>query len=129
MAKIDFAFWDAVSHADEGAVMADVYDDHIRLAQRAEELGWHSYFTIEHQNSPVCEVPLLNLSLVEKFPVPCQVRTLLTSDTRANVTTNVPTGSARATGYGTHFMKSVGTTARNADLDYMEVSGYFPGKR
>ncbi len=23
--------------------MADVYDEHIRLAQRLEELGWHSY--------------------------------------------------------------------------------------
>ena len=33
--------------------MADVYDEHIRLAQRLEELGWHSYFVIEHQNSPV----------------------------------------------------------------------------
>ena len=53
MAKLDFALWDAVSNAPEGAEMADVYDEHIRLAQRAEELGWHSYFTIEHQNSPV----------------------------------------------------------------------------
>jgi len=33
--------------------MADVYDEHIRMAQRLEELGWHSYFVIEHQNSPV----------------------------------------------------------------------------
>lgn len=53
MAKLDFALWDAVSYAEEGAEMADVYDEHIGLAQRAEELGWHSYFTIEHQNSPV----------------------------------------------------------------------------
>ena len=53
MTKLDFALWDAVSYADDGAEMADVYDEHIRLAQRAEELGWHSYFTIEHQNSPV----------------------------------------------------------------------------
>ena len=25
---------------------------HIALAQKLERLGWHSYFTIEHQNRP-----------------------------------------------------------------------------
>ncbi len=53
MAKLEFALWDAVSDASGDAVVADVYDDHIRLAQRLEELGFHSYFVIEHQNSPV----------------------------------------------------------------------------
>ena len=54
MAKLDFALWDSVSSTPKaGQVMADVYDEHIRLAQRIEELGWHSYFVIEHQNSPV----------------------------------------------------------------------------
>ena len=53
MARLDFAFWDSVSDAAEGAVIADVYDDHIRLTQRIEAMGWHSYFVIEHQNSPV----------------------------------------------------------------------------
>jgi alkanesulfonate monooxygenase SsuD/methylene tetrahydromethanopterin reductase-like flavin-dependent oxidoreductase (luciferase family) len=53
MTKLDFAFWDAVPESPgEGQTMADVYDDHIRLAQHLEELGWHSYFTIEHQNRP-----------------------------------------------------------------------------
>ena len=54
MTKIDFALWDAVggyAQADES--MADVYDDHIRLAQELDAAGWHSYFVIEHQNSPV----------------------------------------------------------------------------
>src|SRR5437588_5305942 len=52
MAKLDFALWDAVGgYSPAGEVMADVYDDHVRLAQRIEELGWHSYFVIEHQNS------------------------------------------------------------------------------
>lgn len=52
MAKIDFALWDAVGgYTGAGVVMADVYDEHIQLAQRIEELGWHSYFVIEHQNS------------------------------------------------------------------------------
>ena len=54
MAKLDFALWDAVGgYAESYVQMADVYEEHIRLAQRIEELGWHSYFVIEHQNSPV----------------------------------------------------------------------------
>src|SRR2546422_6816550 len=48
MAQLDFALWDAVA----GPPTADMYEEHIRLAQRAEQLGWHSYFVIEHQNSP-----------------------------------------------------------------------------
>jgi alkanesulfonate monooxygenase SsuD/methylene tetrahydromethanopterin reductase-like flavin-dependent oxidoreductase (luciferase family) len=54
MTKIDFALWDAVGGYMEAAdQMADVYDEHIRLAQQIEADGWHSYFVIEHQNSPV----------------------------------------------------------------------------
>ncbi|HLF72420.1 MAG TPA: LLM class flavin-dependent oxidoreductase [Dehalococcoidia bacterium] len=53
MTKLDFALWDSVPEGPppEGT-MADVYDDHIRLAQKVEQLGWHSYFVIEHQNRP-----------------------------------------------------------------------------
>ncbi len=54
MARLDFALWDAVGgYAPKDEVMADVYDQHIRLAQEIEQAGWHSYFVIEHQNSPV----------------------------------------------------------------------------
>jgi alkanesulfonate monooxygenase SsuD/methylene tetrahydromethanopterin reductase-like flavin-dependent oxidoreductase (luciferase family) len=54
MTKIDFALWDAVGgYKERPDEMADVYDAHIRLAERAEADGWHSYFVIEHQNSPV----------------------------------------------------------------------------
>jgi alkanesulfonate monooxygenase SsuD/methylene tetrahydromethanopterin reductase-like flavin-dependent oxidoreductase (luciferase family) len=54
MAEIDFALWDAVGgYSSNSEVMADVYDDHIRLAQQLDEAGWHSYFVIEHQNSPI----------------------------------------------------------------------------
>jgi alkanesulfonate monooxygenase SsuD/methylene tetrahydromethanopterin reductase-like flavin-dependent oxidoreductase (luciferase family) len=54
MAQLQFAFWDGVGgYAEHDETMADVYDEHIRLAQRLEELDWHSYFVIEHQNSPV----------------------------------------------------------------------------
>ncbi|MDB5406151.1 MAG: hypothetical protein JWL84_1063 [Rhodospirillales bacterium] len=54
MTKLDFALWDAVGgYGDRQQLMADVYDEHIRLAQRIEADGWHSYFVIEHQNSPL----------------------------------------------------------------------------
>jgi alkanesulfonate monooxygenase SsuD/methylene tetrahydromethanopterin reductase-like flavin-dependent oxidoreductase (luciferase family) len=53
MAKLDFAFWDPIMGPIQNpTTSADVFDEHIRLAQRIEELGWHSYFTIEHQNNP-----------------------------------------------------------------------------
>ena len=54
MARIDFALWDAVGcYSSSSASMADVYDEHIALARSLDEAGWHSYFVIEHQNSPV----------------------------------------------------------------------------
>lgn len=54
MTKVDFALWDAVGgYSSRQEQMADVYDDHIRLAQELEQAGWHSYFVIEHQNSPL----------------------------------------------------------------------------
>ena len=44
MAQLQFAFWDGVGgYAEQDANIADVYDEHMRLAQRLEELGWHSY--------------------------------------------------------------------------------------
>jgi alkanesulfonate monooxygenase SsuD/methylene tetrahydromethanopterin reductase-like flavin-dependent oxidoreductase (luciferase family) len=64
MTKIDFALWDAVggySRRDEN--MADVYDRHIRLAQDLDEAGWHSYFVIEHQNSPLGRITSPNVFL------------------------------------------------------------------
>jgi parallel beta-helix repeat protein len=39
------------------------------------------------------------------------------------VTANIPASSARATGYGVQILKSLGTTARSFDIDYMEVIG------
>ncbi|MEK7216874.1 MAG: LLM class flavin-dependent oxidoreductase [Chloroflexota bacterium] len=54
MARLEFALWDAVGgYSQKEEVMADVYAQHIRLAQEIEQAGWHSYFVIEHQNSPV----------------------------------------------------------------------------
>jgi len=54
MAGLDFALWDAVGgYAGRDVVMADAYDEHIALAQEIERLGFHSYYVIEHQNSPI----------------------------------------------------------------------------
>lgn len=69
MAKMDFAFWDAVGgYSEKYETMADRYDDHIRLAEQIEELGWHSYFVIEHQNSPVGRItaPTVYLTAVAR---------------------------------------------------------------
>ena len=41
--------------------------------------------------------------------------------TVATHTTNIPTGTGRETGFGWLIMKSVGTTARTVDLDYISV--------
>ncbi len=69
MAKMDFAFWDAVGgYSEKYETMADRYDDHIKLAEEVERLGWHSYFVIEHQNSPVGRItaPTVYLTAVAR---------------------------------------------------------------
>ncbi len=69
MARIDFALWDAIGGVTApGEVMADIYDEHIRLAQELDEAGWHSYFVIEHQNSPVGRItsPTVYLTAVAR---------------------------------------------------------------
>ena len=65
MAKLDFALWDSVP-LPSTADVADVYDNHVRLAQRIEELGWHSYFVIEHQNSGTITAPTVYLTAVAR---------------------------------------------------------------
>lgn len=46
-----------------------------------------------------------------------------------DVTANIPSTTARATGWGTNIVKSAGTTNRYIALDYMEVNGYFGANR
>lgn len=54
MPRLEFALWDGIGgNPDPCECVADLYDEHVRLAERVEALGWHSYFTIEHQNSPI----------------------------------------------------------------------------
>jgi len=47
-----------------------------------------------------------------------------TETSSARPTTNIPTGAGRGTGFGTEIFKSVGTTSRNLDVDYIECIGY-----
>jgi hypothetical protein len=47
----------------------------------------------------------------------------------SDMTNNLPTASARATGYGTHIVKSVGSNNRFLAVDYVEVSGLFSANR
>ena len=65
MAQLQCAFWDGVGgYAEQDANMADVYDEHIRLVQRLEELGWHSSFV----SCPVSDVertPLSSRSMLQ----------------------------------------------------------------
>ncbi|HZT08190.1 MAG TPA: LLM class flavin-dependent oxidoreductase [Chloroflexota bacterium] len=63
---LDFALWDAVASAESSADVADVYEEHIRLAQRIEELGWHSYFVIEHQSAGTITAPSVYLTAVAR---------------------------------------------------------------
>ena len=55
MAKMEIGLYDVLDQAQMEAhpVAADVYDEHIRGAQEAEQMGYKYYFSIEHQSSDV----------------------------------------------------------------------------
>ena len=55
MGKLEFGIWDSFPAHEmaTSAVAADVYDQHLYEVQMAEELGYESYYVIEHQNSHV----------------------------------------------------------------------------
>jgi alkanesulfonate monooxygenase SsuD/methylene tetrahydromethanopterin reductase-like flavin-dependent oxidoreductase (luciferase family) len=57
MSKLDFGVWDAIGAFEMAQAPApEIYDRHIRLAQEIERLGYHSFWVIEHQNSPIGKV-------------------------------------------------------------------------
>lgn len=66
MTKLDFAFWDSMGYAGDNQGVADIYDEHIRIAARAEALGWGSYFVIEHQNAGRISAPSVYLTAVAR---------------------------------------------------------------
>ena len=55
MAKMEIGLYDVLDQAqmESHPVAADVYDEHIRGAQEAEQMGYKYYFSIEHQSSDV----------------------------------------------------------------------------
>ena len=68
MGNLEFALWDGFGVQDmtQAPTAAEVYDQHLREAALAEELGYHSYYIIEHQNSHVGQntAPSVYLSAV-----------------------------------------------------------------
>ena len=75
MTQLDFAMWDAVGgYEADKRLFADVLDEHVRLAQRVEELGWAYYFCIEHQNSPVGRIPSPTVYLTAIARATSQIR-------------------------------------------------------
>lgn len=62
---LEFGIFDSFGPFEmaEFPAVADVYEEHIREAQEAEQLGYRYYFFIEHQNSPVCSVTAPNVYL------------------------------------------------------------------
>jgi alkanesulfonate monooxygenase SsuD/methylene tetrahydromethanopterin reductase-like flavin-dependent oxidoreductase (luciferase family) len=65
MAQLEMGLYDVFTHAAMAAAPtpADVYDDHIRCAQEAEQLGYQYYFSIEHQTSPISYLSAPNIYL------------------------------------------------------------------
>ena len=65
MSKLEFAVWDGFQGREMAVspIAADVYEQHIKEAQLAEELGYDSYYIIEHQNSDVGQITAPSLYL------------------------------------------------------------------
>lgn len=65
MSKLEIGLYDVL---DAGAmaefpVAADVYDEHIRMVQEAEQMGYKYYFSIEHQTSSLSYLSAPNIYL------------------------------------------------------------------
>jgi hypothetical protein len=67
MAQLTFGVWDAFGAYEVGRfpTHADIYEQHIREVQLAEELGYRYYFIIEHQNSPVGQITSPSVKIFE----------------------------------------------------------------
>ena len=65
MGKLEIGLYDVFTSAvmGESPVVADVYDEHIRTAQEAEQLGYKYYFSIEHQTSNISYLSAPNVYL------------------------------------------------------------------
>src|SRR5215510_3253985 len=65
MGKLAIGLYDIFTPAamSQAPTEADVYDEHIRTAQEAEQLGYKYYFSIEHQTSPISYLSAPNVYL------------------------------------------------------------------
>src|SRR5438874_5828567 len=65
MGKLEIGLYDVFTSATMAVspVVADVYDEHIRTAQEAEQLGYKYYFSIEHQTSTISHLSAPNVYL------------------------------------------------------------------
>ena len=65
MGKLEIGLYDVFTQATmvQAPTAADVYDEHIRTAQEAEQLGYKYYFSIEHQTSTVSYLSAPNVYL------------------------------------------------------------------
>ena len=65
MGKLELGLYDVFTPAamDACPTPADVYDEHLRGAQEAEQLGYKYYFSIEHQTSPISYLSAPNVYL------------------------------------------------------------------
>lgn len=63
MGRLKIGLYDVFSPAvmAESPMAADVYDDHIRTAQEAEQMGYEYYFSIEHQTSVLSNLSAPNI--------------------------------------------------------------------
>lgn len=65
MGKLEIGLYDILDGAAMAAfpVAADVYDQHLQMAQEAEQLGYKYYFSIEHQTSKLSYLSSPNIYL------------------------------------------------------------------
>src|SRR5205807_8580843 len=63
MAKVEFGIFDGFSETEMAQAPREIYDRHIADAHTAEELGYQSYFFIEHQNAPFAYISAPNVYL------------------------------------------------------------------
>ena len=63
MGKLEIGIFDGFSETEMAGRPCDVYEDHIRHARIAEQLGYRYYFFIEHQNAPFAYISAPNVYL------------------------------------------------------------------
>jgi alkanesulfonate monooxygenase SsuD/methylene tetrahydromethanopterin reductase-like flavin-dependent oxidoreductase (luciferase family) len=65
MGNLELGLYDVFTQAAmaQAPTAADVYDEHIRTAQEAEQLGYKYYFSIEHQTSTISYLSAPNVYL------------------------------------------------------------------